>query len=76
MELNSDVKQHENELRDGQWSILGSKLKKTYENGLLAVCNNSFGVKQGEILGLVGPTGSGKSAILQMMSMEIPVTGG
>lgn len=45
MELNSDVKKHENELKRDNWQILGAKLKKVYGNGLLAVCQNSFGVK-------------------------------
>ena len=51
-------------------------MKKVYDNGLLAVCSNSFGVKQGEILGLLGPSGSGKSSTLKMLSMEMPVTDG
>jgi ABC-type multidrug transport system ATPase subunit len=51
-------------------------LKKVHVNGLQSVCKNSLGVKQGEIVGLLGPNGSGKTTTLKMISMEIPVTSG
>lgn len=76
MELNSDVKQHELDLKQGEWPISAYQLKKNFENGLQAVCSNSFGVRKGEILGLIGPSGSGKTTTLNMLSMKIPITNG
>jgi ATP-binding cassette subfamily A (ABC1) protein 3 len=72
MEVNDDVRRHEVELTQlgGQWPIAAQQIVKTYPNGLLAVCGNSFGVKQGQILGLLGPNGAGKSSTFSMLAME------
>lgn len=47
-----------------------------YNNGLLAVNNNTFGVKPGSILGLLGPNGAGKSSTFSMLSMEQAISTG
>ncbi len=46
-----------------------TKLKKVYgkENQLVAVDEISFDLKPGEILGLLGPNGSGKTTTIQML---------
>lgn len=38
-------------------------LYKKYDNGYLAIKNNSFKVNEGEILGLLGPNGKKKNLI-------------
>ncbi len=44
--------------------------------GLAAVDNVSFQVEKGEIFGLIGPNGSGKTTIFNCISNYFPVTGG
>lgn len=44
--------------------------------GLIAVNNVSFEVKEGEIFGLIGPNGSGKTTIFNLISRYYPVTKG
>ena len=36
----------------------------------VAVCNNSFAVEGGEVLGLLGPNGAGKTTTLNMITAE------
>merc|ERR1712127_581595 len=72
MQVHDDVKRDEVEMQQlGQnWPIAAHNITKTYPNGLLAVTGNSFGVKQGSILGLLGPNGAGKSTTFSMLAME------
>lgn len=42
-------------------------LTKVYDNKLTAVDNISFNIRKGEILGFVGPNGSGKTTTLKLM---------
>ena len=44
--------------------------------GLTAVNDVSFQVEKGEIFGLIGPNGSGKTTIFNCISSYFPVTGG
>ena len=44
--------------------------------GLVAVKDISFGIKPGEILGLIGPNGSGKSTVMKLIiGIERPNAG-
>jgi branched-chain amino acid transport system ATP-binding protein len=43
---------------------------------LRAVNEVSFGVEPGELLGLIGPNGSGKTTVFNCMTGILPVTGG
>src|SRR5213078_4788878 len=52
-----------------------SGLTKMFD-GFTAVSNVSFGVDDGEILGLIGPNGSGKSTIFNCIAgMYVPTAG-
>ncbi|TNE72112.1 ABC transporter ATP-binding protein [bacterium] len=52
-------------------------ITKTYENGAVqAVKDVSFGVKKGELFGLIGPDGAGKTSIFRMLTtLLIPDSG-
>lgn len=54
------------------------KLKKEYvkKGSFLAVDEISFDLKQGEILGLLGPNGSGKTTTIQMLLGTLSATSG
>ncbi|MER2535143.1 MAG: ABC transporter ATP-binding protein [Rhizobiaceae bacterium] len=52
-----------------------SSLRRTF-GGLVAVDDVSFGVGQGEILGMVGANGSGKTTCLNMLTRLLPASGG
>lgn len=43
---------------------------------LLAVNDVSFGVAQGEVLGIVGPNGAGKSTLMKVLARVLPPTSG
>jgi branched-chain amino acid transport system ATP-binding protein len=47
-----------------------------YFGGLAAVNDVSFAVQRGEIFGLIGPNGSGKTTIFNLISSYYPVTSG
>lgn len=57
-------------------NILEVKNIVKYFGGLAAVNNISFQVKRGEILGLIGPNGSGKTTTFNLISNVFPVTSG
>ena len=50
--------------------------EKTYENGTKAVRGISFQIDDGEFVFLVGPSGSGMSTIIKMLTGETVPTGG
>lgn len=52
-----------------------NKLTKVF-GGLTAVDNVSFDVREGEIFGLIGPNGSGKTTIFNMISRYYTATSG
>jgi branched-chain amino acid transport system ATP-binding protein len=51
------------------------KLRKSF-GGLVAVNDVSFDVKDGELLGLIGPNGSGKTTMLNLISGALRPSGG
>ncbi|MEZ4526677.1 MAG: ABC transporter ATP-binding protein [Desulfobacterales bacterium] len=51
------------------------KLIKAF-GGLIAVNNISFHIEQGEILGLIGPNGSGKTTVFNCIMSVFPITSG
>ncbi len=52
-------------------------LKKTYEKGtVIAVDDVSFKVKDGELFGLIGPDGAGKTSIFRMLTTLLLPDGG
>lgn len=49
---------------------------KDYKNGIHALKDASFEVKEGEFIAIIGPSGSGKSTILRSINKLIPITSG
>lgn len=50
-------------------SVTLHNISKTYDKGsLLAVDNVSFAVEEGELFGLIGPDGAGKTSIFRMLT--------
>src|SRR5205085_2385300 len=47
-----------------------------FYGGLAAVSNVSFSLKEGEILGLIGPNGSGKTALINVLTGMQPYSMG
>ncbi|SMY08853.1 ABC transporter ATP-binding protein [Flavimaricola marinus] len=52
-----------------------SNLQKRF-GGLVAVAGVSFSLAPGEVVGLLGPNGSGKTTVLNMISGALPCDGG
>ena len=50
-------------------------LRKAF-GGLVAVRDLSFDIRRGAIMGLIGPNGSGKTTVLNLITGEIAADGG
>lgn len=57
-------------------ALLSVELVRKAFGGLVAVNDVSFGVKDGELLGLIGPNGSGKTTMLNLISGALHPSGG
>lgn len=57
-------------------SLLATRHLAIHFGGVAAVDDVSFEVQEGEILGLIGPNGSGKTTVLNMLSGFLPSHGG
>ncbi|MEU1735429.1 ABC transporter ATP-binding protein [Streptosporangium sp. NPDC020145] len=56
--------------------ITAEKVSKTYPGGVAAVREVSLSVRRGELLAVVGPSGSGKSSLLHILgALELPDSG-
>lgn len=51
-------------------------VKKIYPNGVEALRNISFDVRQGEFIAVLGSSGSGKSTLIRAINRLIPITSG
>ncbi|MFP3945568.1 MAG: ABC transporter ATP-binding protein [Archaeoglobaceae archaeon] len=56
--------------------IEARNISKTYENGVEALNNISFNVKEGESCSIIGPSGCGKSTLLFIFSGLLDPSGG
>ena len=56
--------------------IFGAQNLVKYFGGLSAVNGVTFQVEKGEIFGLIGPNGSGKTTIFNLINNYFPLTSG
>ena len=57
-------------------SVRLNQVRKSYDNGVVAVHGADFDVADGELLVLVGPSGCGKSTLLRMIAGLESISGG
>ena len=57
-------------------SIFEARNLVKYFGGLAAVNGVSFKVEKGEIFGLIGPNGSGKTTVFNLINNYYPLTSG
>ena len=56
--------------------IVINQLTKVYSTGKVAVNNISLGIPHGEVFGLLGINGAGKTTVMSMLTAEFPPTSG
>lgn len=75
MDEDKEVKDHQHMTKEvwenNDYMIKTKDIMKVYKNGIAAVNNNSFCVKNGQVLGLLGPNGAGKSSMFNIMTMDL-----
>jgi len=64
-----------NQIVDEDSIIQVENLTKVYEK-IKAVCNVSFDIKRGEVFGLIGPDGAGKTSIIQILAGVLSASAG
>lgn len=52
------------------------RVSKDYPNGVHALKEVSFEMREGEFISVIGPSGSGKSTVLRLINHLIPITSG
>src|SRR6478609_1486710 len=58
-------------------AVILDKIKKTYDKGaVLAVDNVSLSINKGELFGLIGPDGAGKTSIFRILTTLLLPDGG
>jgi cell division transport system ATP-binding protein len=73
-EKESEVKIETSEIREQP--VIEVNNADIYQKNILILSNISFTVKQGELVYVVGKTGSGKSNLLKLLYGEVPVKNG
>jgi len=63
-------------LSSGGVAVEVRNLTKVYGGGVVGVSNLSFSIREGEIYGLIGPNGSGKTTTLRIIATLIKPTSG
>lgn len=77
LELKPEISNPSQQRMQDLHSIHFENVSFTYVNsGIEAVKNLSFSIKEGETLGIVGKTGSGKSTVLNLISRQFDPTSG
>ncbi|MED4014139.1 ATP-binding cassette domain-containing protein [Priestia aryabhattai] len=66
---------HRYKMESGLWSSIRSLFKRKREV-VKAISNINFDIKEGEIVGLIGANGAGKSTIIKMLVGLIPPSNG
>ncbi len=68
---------HKNEISDRESILLSvQNLIRTYKKSSFALGPISFNIKEGQIVGLVGENGNGKTTLLRSLCGELQLTGG
>lgn len=70
-DLDSDVLREQETIEQADprnYSVMVNKLKKIYPGNKIAVDNVSFGINKGEVFGLLGVNGAGKTSIFKILS--------
>lgn len=79
LEEKTDIKNCENpifNLKSGDISFKNVNFSYTKDENKLCLKNINIDIKQGETIGILGPTGSGKSSLVQLISRLYDVTSG
>lgn len=67
LDLEQDLKTCESEKRESNYHLEFRNVSFSYNGKADNLTNIHFGIKKGESLGIIGPTGSGKSTIISLL---------